>query len=162
MTKYVFDGKTRVGLIPALYNIDAPTLVELAAGTDISCDLTSGGLRLAKTTEFLDASPWKGDALSTRIGHYGFAGPSLEGYRFTPPDTELLWDLAVFRAEMFMVVRRGVDTEQPWADGDLVETYEIRFGKRSVYDSGVDTPVTFTVPIAIVDDSDQAVVTAGS
>ena len=160
MPKYPFDGYTRVAVVPAINNLAAPSLAEINAGTDITCDLTADGLRLSREQSTTTRTGWASNVDFEAPTRYGFPNAGLTGFRYTPPEDETLWDLAAsFREEAFLVVRRGLDHDIAWATSQVVETYQFQWGKRSVYDSANDTMVTFTVPIHISDDNDAAVVT---
>lgn len=178
MRKFPFDEFTRVAFPPAVSVLTAPTLDELRAVVDdyyldvytdeyigafewvydISCELTANGLRLPKSTQAVDVTPWKGDLVQERPIRYGMSGAALEAFRFRPPDVEVLWAGARFKAQRVLVVRRGVPVEQDWAEGDVVEVYRVRIGQRANADSNPDTLTTFTVPLFVYAATDEAVI----
>lgn len=181
MIKYPHDEFTRVALPPAVADLSAPTLGEIGLGAegdyfvdyvldyvlgtptwiyDIQCELTASGLKLPRSTSSVDQTPWNGDLEASRPARYGLSGAELEGFRFRPPDAEILWNAARFRERRVLVVRRGVPVEQDWNEGDSVEVYRFQFGKRTIASTGTDSLVTFTVPIFVSEDDDDAVVAA--
>jgi hypothetical protein len=180
MRKYPFDAYTKVALPPAVADLEAPTLDELRAIVDdyyldvysdeyigafewvydIDCELTPGGLRLPKSTESVDATPWKGGLHQERPTRYGMTGASLEAFRYRPPDVEVLWHGARFKEQRVLIVRRGVPVETAWTAGDTVEVYRVTFGQRANADSSPDTATTFTVPLFVYAATDEAVLVA--
>lgn len=156
--KFPFHAHTRVALASAIADLGAPTVAELAGSIDIACDLTQDGLDLAKSTGSAEVTRWASRFAGRRPTRYEFSRPELVGFRFSPPDSEVLWDAAVFRAVKFLVVRRGLDVDTAWAAGQKVETYRFMFGKRTVAPSDSDDLTTFSVPLFILDDDDEAVV----
>lgn len=177
MRKFPFDAYTKVAFPPAVADLGAPVLDELRAIVDdyyldvytdeyigdfewvydIDCELTPGGLRLPKVTESVDATPWHGDLIQARPTRYGMSGASLEGFRYQPPDVEVLWAGSRLRAKRVLVVRRGVPVETEWTAGDVVEVYRVTLGQRVNADSNPDTATTFMVPLFVTAATDEAV-----
>lgn len=162
MAKYIFQENTLVLWVAGaegIADISAPTVAELTPGVDITCDLTPDGLSLGGSTSGVN-----GETLCKRLdamtpGKVSFS-PSLKGYRFTPPDTELLWDLAVHGDEGFLVVRRGLDIATAIAATDEVEVYHAQFGEPTMDNSASDTNTTFTVGLFFSDFDQKAIVAA--
>lgn len=159
MTAYDYPRWTRVVVAPTVVNLAAPTLAEIAAGTDVTHDLIVDGLELERETDMIDATPWRGTKSATRVGRDGFADAALVGLRNRAGDTETLWDLAVRGDPGVLIVRRGVAVATAFAAAQLVECARFRFGRRSTLASTSEA-VMFRVPLAITDDEDEAVVTA--
>lgn len=157
--KFPADGYTRVAILPAVANLAAPTLDEIGDGVDITCDLTADGLRLPRSTATQDATPWRGPLEIERPTRVNMAGSSLQGYRFRL-EAEVLWDAAVFKARGFLVVRRSMPFDTGWAATQVVEALDFRFGKRTTADTASDAMVTFTVPIFVTAEEDEAVIAA--
>lgn len=156
-TKYPFEEFTRVVIAPSVADLDAPTTSEINAGEDITCDLTADGLKLGAGNNSIGTGALCSDIDSQVAGKRTFSA-SLMGFKFLDPDDEILWPLAVFKSNHFLIVRYGVPHDQAWANTDPVHVYDFQFGKRSVVDSGSDTLVTFTVPLHIADEEDDAFV----
>jgi hypothetical protein len=156
--KFPFEGNTRVALVPAINNIAVPSLAEISAGVDITCDLTADGLRLTRSTATIDVTPWAGDLVIEEPTRRAFSGASLTGFRFLDPDDEILYPRCVFKTSSFLVVRRGVPFEDVWGSGDVVEALGFIFGDRTTADTAQDALATFTVPIFVNVQNDAAVV----
>lgn len=159
MNPYHFARWTRSTIVPSIADLTAPTLAEVTAGVEINGDTLLAGLDVARTTESVDAGLWHSDIHGTRPGRYAFSSPTLRGRRAKAGSTEPLWSLAVYRARGFLVVRRGVLATDAWGSGDVVETLDFRYGKRTVIASA-DTAVTFEVPLFVTGECDQAVIDA--
>lgn len=161
--KYPFDEFTTVIWIPGddgVTNIAAPTTGEIAAGTDITCDLTKDGLNPGGTTNAVEAG-----ALCNRVDSriagsvaYDF---TLRGFRYQPPDDDF-WALAEWGNAGFLVVRRGVLYGTAFADGDAVENYKSQMGEPVPAASAANTMQTFELGLFIDQAELKAVVDAGS
>lgn len=158
MGSYPFEQFTRVVIAPTVATLSAPTLAEIAAGADITCDLTKDGLALPRDTESIPRWRWHELFLGQDPGRYTLNGAVLKGKRRTPGDDEVLWDAAVFRTSAVLIVRYGILFETPWADAQPCETLRIRFGKRHTTPTAANTTAMFMVPLFVTDDEDQAVV----
>lgn len=157
MSAYPFRSHARVAVVETVANIDAPTVAELDAGVDITCDLLSSGLA-PKVREITDQhQPWHGDqAMEWPVWH-GMSW-SLTGHRARQGEVESLWSAcATFRAERVLVVRYGLLYSVPWAAGQSVMVTRGRWGRRSMVSSG-DTAVSFSVVLHGTASSDAAVV----
>lgn len=177
MSKFIYEGFTRVAFPPAIADIDAPTLDELRAVVDdyyldvyteeyigafewvydIHCELTKGGLSLPKSDETIDSTPWKGGLVQERPTRWGVAGAQLRGYRRSPPDVEVLWSGAQWKARRALVIRRGVPVTQDWAADDVVEVYRVQIGRRFNLPSASNANTQFVVPLYVYAENDEAV-----
>lgn len=155
--KYPFDENTRVAILTdAPASLAAPTTTELNAGDDITCDLTADGLKLGKSNNSISSGGLCSDVDSQVPGRTTFSA-SLMGFKFKQPDDTPLWDLAATKGdEAWIVVRYGAPHDQAWANGDHVEIARFLWGKRSTADTGNDTLATFTAPIHIQEEDDDA------
>lgn len=180
MNKYPFDAWTRVAFPPAVADISAPTIDELTAvvddyyldvyteeyigelawAYDLNAELALDGLVLPKVTESVDATPWKGGLQQERPTRYGIRGARLEGFRRKPPAIEVLWEGARFKEQRVLVIRRGVRWSVDWTAGDKVEVYRVIIGKRFVAPSAASAATTFTVPLFVTAEDDDAVLVA--
>lgn len=157
--KFPFDENTRVALLDTAPSVFySPTVVELNAGDDITCELTADGLQLGKGTNSIASGGLCSDVDSQVPGRTTFSA-SLVGFRFKQPDTSVFWAAARPKGgEAWLVVRYGLPHNQAWANGDDVEVYHFLWGKRATANSGTDTLATFTVPIMIQEENDGAYV----
>lgn len=158
--RYPFREHHRVVIATSLSHPTAPTVAELDAAIDITCELTTDGLNIPRDTNGVDASPWRGRLEVERPATYSTSGAGLKGYRAGQGDTELLWPLAVFNTEAWLVIRRGLPFTLAWLPEQVVEVCRFRFGQRVTAPTADNAPVTFTVPLFISDDTDSAVVFA--
>jgi hypothetical protein len=153
--RYPFEGSTRVAIVPAVDNLALPTMAEIAAGEDVTCDLTRDGLRVGKSEETEDRTPWRGPLTVEQPTRYSIDA-QLTAYR----GDEVVWDLAAYGEQAVLIVRRGVPYETPLQAGDVVETYQFVWGKRSPAPAASNTAQTFTVRLYVNEDADTAVVAA--
>lgn len=158
MPKYPPHGNLRVAVLDLLDDLDFPSLTQVEAGVDVTCDLAT--LSLSSTTQTIDRTPWRGDLVRQDPVREVFTGPHLVGFRFTQPEPEPLWDLAVFRAEKTLVVRRGVPYETAWAASQVVSVYVVQFGARSTTDPSEDVVETFVLPLFVSAYRDASAITA--
>lgn len=156
MSRYPFEAHTTVVLAPSVASLAAPTLAEIAAGVDVTCDLLTSGLSVARSTGTVNRTPWTGDLEVESPARYAVA-VELSGFRDTA--SEALWDeVDTFRERKFLIVRRGVAYGTAWSAGQVVEALEVRVGKRSTAPSTPNALQTFTVPLFVLADEDAAVV----
>lgn len=149
MQRYPFEEYTWVGWVDLADNIanpSAPTVLELAAATDITCFLTKDGLRLGVSTNSVDGGGLcnRGDIQSA--GSVGFS-PMLKGYRDNEAGGDTLWNLATWGDNGFLVVRRGVLYSTAIAAAQKVEVYPMQFGQKAPGDSTGNTNQFFEVPL---------------
>lgn len=158
--KYPHVEYSRVYLVEAIADVAAPTVAELNLGTDVTCDLTKDGLRIRRTTSAANRAMWASTLDGEDPARYRVT-VELEGYRFTPPDTEALWEAtAAFRDDTYLVVRRGIPYATAWTAGQSVEVIAGRWGKRTTEPSRDNRNVVFSVPLLVTVDEDEATVAA--
>ncbi len=162
MSSYPFEEFTRVVLVPSIANLAAPTLDEIDAGIDITCDLTKDGLAVGRTTEGIERARWPSLLIGEDPGRYSFDQPTLKGKRRTQDDVEPFYDACIYRGSSFLVVRRGLPYEHYFDGGQVVEAVSFRFGHRTTAPSAANTTVTFTVRLFVNADNDAAVLTGHS
>lgn len=163
--KYPADGKTRVCWVPGENGIadkSAPELNELAVGTDISCHIQSGGLSLGVSTATIEAASLCSYIVSNFIGRTTVA-PTLTCWRYEQPDDEM-WDLVEKGAVGWLVIRSGMDYDEPFDDGDEVTTLLVQMSEPQPEWPGGDTLATFQVTLGLIngDSFDQKAVIGGA
>lgn len=147
--KYPFDENTRVALLTtAPSDLAAPTVSELNAGTDITCDLTADGLKLGTTNNSISSGGLCSGVDSTVPGRTTFSA-SLTGFKFEQTDATPLWDAVTKGDEAWLVIRYGVPHDTAWANGQEVEVYDFLWGEAATADTGNDTLATFNVQLHI-------------
>ncbi len=152
ITRYPFREFTKVVWVPGwdgIADISAPTVAELtdAGNTDISCFLTADGLALGIST-----SKVTGTSLCDSRNPEGIAGvtsdPSLKGYRDSAADGDTLWNIAIRNSKGFLVVRRGIASEDAFTATENVEVYKATMGEPSPDPTADAAYTTFTLPLA--------------
>lgn len=160
MSRYAFRRNTKVVIAPAVPIILSPTVAQLNAGSNITCELVGdAGLAITPDTKTITEVPWYGDLEYERVTRYSVSA-LLTAYRQTVDATELLWNLAILRNRGYLVVRYGKPHDVAWAAGDKVEVYDFRYGKRANRQPSLNEPAGFTVPLFVTDATDVGVVVA--
>lgn len=147
-TKFPFEERTRVSLVPTISDISAPTVAELDAGVDISCFLTKDGLNPGGSTNGVDAGSLcsRVDAQVAGSVSYSF---TLRGFRYADDDD--FWDVVEYAQGTHVVVRRGPAFDAAWAAGDKLEVYKGQFGEKVPAASAANTMQTFEVNLFVED-----------
>ena len=153
---YMFDAFTKVYLVPTIADIAAPTVAELAAGTDISCWLTPDGLDTGVSESAIDVATLCSTVDGETPGTSKYA-PSLKLFRGT---TDTAWIAVVHNTAVHLVVRRGVATDTAWAAAQKVEVYKGKYGNPQPASSARNTPQTFMAKIYVSAVNLKAVVAA--
>lgn len=156
-TKFPFEERTRVSLVPTISDISAPTVTELDAGVDITCFLTKDGLNPGGSTNGVDAGSLCNRIDSQVAGSVSYSF-TLRGFRFDSDDD--FWDAAAYGTPTHVVVRRGPAHDAAWADGQPVEVYRGQMGEKIPAASAANTMQTFEVSIFVEDADLDAVVAA--
>lgn len=131
MPRYIDDGMTKV----AWATVADPAFValsELAAGTDIECDITGDGLNITFNENSVDDSALCEPFDAVLPGSFGVTTElTLKRRNKEGGDTDAMWLLFNTRNEVgALVVRRGIDSDTAWAAGQDVEVYPSRVGQR--------------------------------
>lgn len=149
-----FERFTRVVLAPSVASLAAPTVAEITAGVDLTPHMPKSGLAITRSTGTVERTPWTGSLAVEAPARYGVA-VELTGYR----DADTFWDaVATFRQQRFLIVRRELAYDTAFTAGQVVEALEVRVGKRNTAASAANTRPTFTVPLFVLADEDEAVV----
>jgi hypothetical protein len=155
--KFPFDEHTRVSLVTAITDIDAPTVAELNAGTDITCHLTKDGLNPGGTTNAVDSAGLCSRVDSQVAGSVGYSF-TLRGFRYA--DSDSFWTLANHGDATHVVVRRGDAHDDAWAAADKVEVYKVQMGEPIPAPSAANTLQTFELALFVEDAELKATVAA--
>lgn len=168
--RYVYEGQTRIALVPAsvgIADIAAPTLVELTDEdvVDLSRLITKDGLNTPQNQNMVDSATLAEIFDSQLVGSWGGAF-ELTCFRARPGDDGLgdkAWDTFNYGEEHHAVIRRGVPYDQEWADGDRVEVYPIQSHQPIMQPSAANEQQRFVVSCAVTEQPDlKAVVGGGS
>jgi len=166
--KFPADGQTYIGWLSdpvgdAIDDVSAPDLSELAGIVDLSCHIQSGGLDLGVSTATIDAASICSAFVSMALGRTTVA-PTLTGWRYQQPD-DTFWEL-VDKGELgWLIIRTGVATDEPLADGDMVTVAYLEMSDPSPEFPGGDTLTTFAVSLVLVNGrlfDQKAVIGGGS
>lgn len=162
MSRYPFEEFTKVVWVPGaagIANMAAPTLAEIAAGTDITCFLTKDGLNPGGSTNKVDQGTLCNRVDGQTVGSVGY-DMSLKGYRDNGAGGDDFWDLAVWGSEGFLVVRRGIPFATAFAAGQKVEVYQSQMGEPVPASSAANANQALDLAMAVADAEIKATVAA--
>lgn len=160
MTRYVFERFTRVLWVPGengIADYHAPTLAELATGTDWACYLTKDGLAPGGQTNKVDGGELCDNIDGQSIGSVGF------DFNMTfkrDNNDDAAWDLANWGDLGHIVVRRGLLHETAFAAAQEVECWVAQMGEPIPANSAANTQQTFMLGFAIARVDKKAIVAA--
>lgn len=158
MSAYPFDSFARAVVVSSLSVLVSPSVSELESGTDVTCELVPSGLSVERSTATVDRSRWRGDQTSADPTRWS-TSVTLTAFRSRQDgDPEVLRGLATFRARALLVVRYGLRFDTPWRSGQEVEVLSGRWGKRSTARSARNQAATYSVPLIVEEDVDDALV----
>lgn len=160
MANYPFDEFTKVVWVPGasgVANIAAPTLAEIAAGTDLTCFITKDGLNPGGTTNKIDTGALCSRLDSQGIGTVGM-DYSLKLKRENSAD--VAWVLSVWGSEGFLVVRRGILYGTAFAAAQPVEVVHAQMGEPVMASSAANTQQMFDLGLAVSAFNQKAIVAA--
>lgn len=166
--KFPADGMTYIGFLEdatgdAITDVSAPDLAELAGIVDLSCDVQSGGVDLGVSTGTIDAASICSAFVAQSNGRTTVS-PKLTMWRYKQPD-DTAWELVEKGKLGWLVIRTGVPTDDPLADGDMVSVAYIEMSEPAPTFPGGDTLTTFTVNMLLVNGrlfDQKAVIGGGS
>jgi hypothetical protein len=162
MERYPFEEFTKAIWVPGwdgIENMSAPTDVELndAGNVDLTCFLTRDGLQIGFTTAKVgDGSLCTRNNTET-VGSVS-SSPNLKMFRDKEAGGDDAWNLAVWNAKGFLVVRRGPLWSVAFAENQAVEVFKSSLGEPSMASSAQDTNQTFDLPVAFAGWDQKAVV----
>jgi hypothetical protein len=161
VSRYVYDGKTKIVVVPAIADVSAPTLVELNAvgAIDLSTYTAKDGLNTNPSQNMVDSASLADTFNAQVVGTWGI-GLTLNLFRDDTDDEA--WDSIVYDTDAFLVVRRGVPQATAWANGQDVEVYPIEMHEPVPQPSASDTQVRFTAALAVTGTPNLKAVVGGS
>lgn len=125
MADYGFDGFVKVSFVPAVADVDGPTVAELEAGVPLEGRLTADGLSISADTAGVDTSKLNSTATSERIGRDTFS-VSVKYVRGDDTEATDVQEALIRGASGFLAVRRDKVSTLAWAAADNVELYPIQ------------------------------------
>jgi hypothetical protein len=141
MARFASDGMVKVYYVASIANKAAPTVAELAAGTDLSNFVRKGGLNVPNSQNMVDNASLAETFDAQVPGSYG--GPiSLEMFRDPAADTA--WNLLTYGLAGYIVVRRGVAAATAWTAAQKVEVYPVSFHEPVMAQTASNEAAFFT------------------
>ena len=133
MARITPDGYTKIHFVPTIASTTAPTLVEIAAGDELTSFLTPAGFDTPEEGTDADsssiASPRDFTIPATVGGDF-----TAEFYRDdTSPAADVAWTALPRLTEGYIVIARfgGTDTDNAIKVADVVEVWTVRVSQRS-------------------------------
>jgi hypothetical protein len=143
-----FDGMMRVAFVPVIANINAPTAVELTAGTDLTPRLTPDGLAISTDTASVDSTKMSSTANSQKAGRRSFT-VSITYTRGTAVGEIAIETALTYRAAGYLVVRRDVAYATAFAAAQKVEIYPVEVGEANPASPAPDALQNVEVPFMV-------------
>ncbi|MGW5126681.1 phage tail tube protein [Streptomyces sp. NPDC004069] len=155
MADLISDGKTKVAWATTISDITAPTETELATAKDWTERLTPDGLQTDPTTAEVDTSSLASTYDTTRPGRTGYSvqltfkrgektGSGSGGNTDDEPFRTLKYGVSGF-----LVIRRGLDYDIPFAEDDEVEVYPATCGEPQHVAPAANTVAKFISPMFV-------------
>lgn len=148
MADIVVDAKVKVALVDSISDINAPTVAELNAGTDIDSQLTADGLvGFQPETAVVDTTALSSDFDTAVVGRSSYSGTML---RFKRQDSDTVYDTYVKGTDTHVVIRRdGSLASDAWAAADIVEVYPVQVGEVANIDPEPNSVQRFELPLTM-------------
>jgi hypothetical protein len=152
------DGNVAVSWVPSIASIAAPTVAELNAGTKLEAEfITPDGLKTDAETGSIDTSSL-GSTFNTSAAGRRKYDIALTIKRKTVAD--VAYNLLIFRAEGFVVVRRTVAASTAWIAGQEVEVYPVQCGEAQRVAPEENSVTKVIVPMFLTAEPDTRAVVA--
>jgi hypothetical protein len=145
MADYGFDGMIKVGWVPTIADISAPTVAELTAGIDLEDHLVPDGLSTPSDTAEIDNSKLSSTFNTAVVGRRNFNGLSVTYVRGSDSGAQEVEDALVYQAAGYLVVRRDVVASTAWAAAQTVEVYPAQAKQPAPADPAENTLQTVQV-----------------
>lgn len=150
MADIIVDGMTRVGFVPSIANLAAPTTVELNAGTLLQSTLIPAGLEgFENTTADVDNTSLASTFDTKLPGRQSFSGTGLVLKK--QDGTDAVFNLlSVPNTAGFIVIRDGIPESTAWTATNKVEVYPIRTAAHSTMGRGeANSLLRYRIPTPI-------------
>lgn len=142
------DGRTRVYWVGSISNINAPTVAELNAGTNVSALLTPDGLAgFEPETADVDVSAIDSTFDTKVAGRASFSGTLLRLKKQTGTDT--VYNMFVRDLVGYVVVRRDMTSGTAWSASQACEVYPSVTGETRNLPPEANTVHRYEVPIKV-------------
>lgn len=161
MADIITDGKTKVSYVPTIEDISGPTTTELDAGLSLEGVMTPDGLvGFEAETADVDASSLNSTFDTKRSGRAAYSGTLLRLKRQSGTDDA--FTTLKREVEGYVVIRRGVDSNAAWANGQDVEVYPIQCGEVRFLTPEPNSMQRFEVPVKIHTEPNLRAVVGGA
>lgn len=147
MPRLIADGEVKFSFVETIADLDAPTVVEVDAGTDVT-----EWFRSLDTP--LDGNAVDAPNLSTafRVTVAGKFGGNVSGEAYRDDTSDDAWALFPRNTTGFFVIRRFGGSDVAYAVADEVEVWPIRVITRSPATLDDEAVQMFTVDCAVLDE----------
>jgi len=149
----IIDGKVKVALVDSISDISAPTVAELAAGTDITDQLTQDGLSgFQPDTSEVDTTSMQSTFNTKKPGRSNYSGTQLT---FKKQDTDTIYTTYTKDTASHVVIRRdGSLATVAFAESDAVEVYPVTVGEVQNMDPEPDSLQRYILPVMVSSEPD--------
>lgn len=168
MARLTPDGVSKIHFLPAVAVQTAPTLTEIAAGTELTPFITPAGLDTPDEGQEADASDLS-SARDKSVPSTISGNPQGEFYRQGDPagggpSSDDAWEALPRLTEGFLVIARfgGSGSDFAIAAGDEVEVWPVRVSNRNNTRMARGEVLRFSANFALTDDPEYASVVAAS
>lgn len=155
MARYGTEENVTLWWVPTIADIAAPTVAEITAGTDITCEFAE--FTPGVTQNNIDTSGYCSRVDSEVVGTVGYS-LSIDFYRDDTDDTA--WELFSWGLEGHLVWREGVAYDPDATAADKVSVWQAQSGEKQIAATAKNTRRTFTVGFAVQAAELDAVVAA--
>lgn len=151
MGRYIGPGILEVWYVPTMSDYTAPTVAELAAGTDLSGGIVAGGADFPDPGTTVDASDLSSSFDKQAAGTTGGNQGVLTFHREKPLASDTIYTaLPRGTAGYIAIAPRGLATKGTWAVADDVDVFPIEvIGRNSSNLADRSSTQQFTVDMAI-------------
>ena len=148
MSRFVYEGQTRIQWVTTIADIAEPTPTELNAGTNLTPFVTKDGLNTPQNPNMVDSATIAETFDAQLVGSWGGA-LELTMFRDSVAADDDAWTLFVYGTNGFVVVRRGVAVATTFAADDRVEVYPAQMHQPIMQPSAANEQQRFTVSLAV-------------
>ena len=148
MADSLSDGRIRVSWVPAIANINAPTVAELNAGTLVSPVMAPDGLSgFEPDTADVDTSAIDSTFGTVVKGRSSFSGTMFRLKKQSGTDT--IYNLLVRDLAGYTVIRRDVTGSTGWAAAQTVEVYPSVLGEVRNLAPEANSVHRYEIPVGV-------------
>lgn len=148
MARYVFEGYTRVWWVTTISDIAAPTVAEIAAGTELSAFIAKDGVKPGTQQNMVDNATINETFDSQLVGSWG-GEFELTMFRDSVAADDDAWTLCVHGTNGFIVVRYGIAAATAVAAAQKVQVWPAQMHQPVVQASASNEQVRFVEKFGI-------------